>query len=103
MEKGWFKRFENAINASGKTYREISLGANLRAGYLHDVITKQQDPSVSRFLAICRSAAISPMSILLGVERTPELDELEVVFSRMSAEQQEKFLDLLESMSPERV
>jgi hypothetical protein len=100
MKDAWFKRFVSAIDACGKSYREISLAAKLRPGYLHDVITKNQDPSVTRFMAICQAAGISPLYVLLGIERTPDLDELETIFSQMDEAQREAFLSLLDKMVP---
>ena len=87
MKEAWFQRFTDAIEASGFSKREISLKAGMRPGYLHDVIKKSQDPGVTKFLSICKVANISPTYVLYGVKRTPELDELEILFSRMTEDQ----------------
>lgn len=102
MNKDWFDRFECAIRASGRSLRDISLAAEARPGYLHDVFKKQQDPGVTRFLAICDAAGVSPIEILTGVKSSPKVEKIEKLFSALTDDQQEAFLDLFEKLHNQR-
>lgn len=98
MKKDWFKRFEAAIRNSGRSLRDISLAADARPGYLHDVFKKEQDPGVTRFLAVCDAAGVSPIEILTGVQSSPKIEKIEKLFSALSPDQQNAFLELFEKL-----
>lgn len=87
-----------AIRASGRSLRDISLAAEARPGYLHDVLKKRQDPGVTRFLAICDAADISPIAILTGVESNKKTEKIEKLFSALPDTEQDAFLDLFERL-----
>jgi DNA-binding phage protein len=98
MDSDWFQRLENAIRASGKPLRAVSLEAGLAETYVFQMLRHKKQPSVDKFLAICAAVNVSPIEILTGVRRDREIDQIEAMFAQMPEKQRQAFLAMLESM-----
>jgi len=72
----WRSRLEAAIERDGRSLREISLGAKVSHGYLHGILRDDKEPTLDRFFKICRELRVSPAYVLLGVELSPETEEV---------------------------
>lgn len=64
----WFKRLVDAIDEHPDSHRAISLRAGFSDTYLHQMITYEKHPSVSRFIAICAAIGKDPVEILKGAK-----------------------------------
>lgn len=72
----WKQRLADAIEKSGRSKREISLSANMGAGYVHSILAEGKDPTVDNLLKICEALNVSVTSILYGFEISPETEEI---------------------------
>lgn len=75
-DDSWRIRLEEAIRKDGRTMREISLGAGLSHGYVHGILRDGKEPTLDRFLRICKEVRISAAYALLGVNVTPETEQI---------------------------
>ena len=72
----WRARLQAVVDADGRSLRDISLAAGLSHGYLHGILRDDKEPTLDRFMMICREMGVSPASILLGVDVSPEAVEI---------------------------
>lgn len=70
-DDGWRERLKDALKASGKSMREVSLAAGAGAGYLHGVLEVGKDPTVEKLLAVCQAIPVSALYVLYGVNAQP--------------------------------
>lgn len=66
----------SAIQADGRSLREISLAAGVSHGYLHGIIRDGKEPTLDRFIKICRALRVSSAYILLGADISPDTEEI---------------------------
>jgi transcriptional regulator with XRE-family HTH domain len=85
-EMQWRKRLAFAVEASGKSKREISLAAGLGAGYVHSILSEGKDPTIERFLKVCAATGVSLTHVIYGFNVSPEDEE----FLRLIAEAPER-------------
>ncbi|WP_097071600.1 helix-turn-helix domain-containing protein [Rhodobacter maris] len=79
-EEPWRTRLREAIEASGKSQRAISLESGCGAGYLNAVFKEGKDPTVNKLLAICAAIPVSATWVLYGANVTDEdLELLEIM------------------------
>lgn len=76
MDSSWRNRLGEAIRKSGRSERNISLGAGLGPGYLNGILRDGKDPSVSRLAAVCREIGVPLTYILIGVEIDQEAEKI---------------------------
>ncbi|CCM77100.1 helix-turn-helix domain-containing protein [Rhizobium mesoamericanum] len=72
----WRARLEDAIEKSGKSKREISLGAGKGPGYVHSILKEGKDPTIDNLIAICRVLDVTLTQVLYGVQMSPETQEI---------------------------
>lgn len=75
-ESDWRSRLEDAIKASGRSKREISLAAGKGPGYVHSILSEGKDPTIDNLIAICLALNVSLTKILYGFEISPETEEI---------------------------
>lgn len=78
MNIGWRDRLRDAVKASGKSPRAISLEAGRAHGYVHS-LTKpgaDLDPTITSLNSVCRVINVSLAEILYGAPVSPEGEEL---------------------------
>lgn len=75
-DDAWRKRLEEVIERDGRSLRDISLAAGLSHGYLHGILRDDKEPTLDRFLRICKELNISVAYALLGAQLSAESEEL---------------------------
>lgn len=95
MADAWRDRLAAAIEASGKSQREISLAAGVGPGYVNSIFNDGKEPSVDRLMRVCRSLNVSIYYILGGFDITPETEEFLRLLVRADPEIQKSVLTLL--------
>lgn len=97
MDEAWRDRLAKAVEASGKSMREVSLAAGKGPGYLHSLIAEGKDPTVSNLMKVCEQIGVSLWAILYGAEMTAEDEELLRLYQGSSEKERESLLQLLRS------
>lgn len=72
----WRGRLEAAIEKDGRSLRDISLAAKLSHGYLHGILRDNKEPTLDRFIRICKELKISLSYALLGVDVSAETEAI---------------------------
>lgn len=71
-DSGWRQRLADAIAASGKSMRAVSLASGHAAGYVHGLMGEGKSPAIEDFLAVCDAVPVSPIYVMYGIEVEPE-------------------------------
>jgi transcriptional regulator with XRE-family HTH domain len=95
-DEEWRRRLADAVKASGRSKRKISLAAGLGHGYVHSVLAEEKDPSVMNLVKICDELNVSLSFILFGYDIQPEAEEFLRRFQSASPKTRRALLDLLE-------
>lgn len=72
----WRDRLLEAIKASGRSQRSLSLAANLGAGAVNSWFTEGKEPSVANFIAVAQELNVSVSWLLYGINISRETEEL---------------------------
>lgn len=72
MDATWRDRLSDAIAASGKSRRAVSLGAGLAASYVHGVLVEGKEPTIGNLAAICDAVPVSLAYVLYGHQISDE-------------------------------
>lgn len=75
-DSDWKTRLQKAIDASGRSAREVSLKSGKGPGYIHSVLKEGKDPTVDSLVAVCATLNVSVSYILLGVEMSKESEAI---------------------------
>ena len=73
---GWKARLAAGIKKNGKSKREVSLAAGMGPGYVHSILKEGKDPTIDHLIKICAAAELSLYYVLIGVEASPETEEI---------------------------
>jgi transcriptional regulator with XRE-family HTH domain len=84
--ESWRIRLDEAVKASGRSRRSVSMGAGRGSNYLDSVLREGKDPTVDSLIRICQELGVTTAYILHGVDISPNALKL---------------VDLLESADPE--
>lgn len=94
----WRGRLKQALDASGKSGRSVSIAAGAGAGYVHSILVEGKDPTIERLMAVCQQIPVSLPWVLYGVEVTPE--DLELLSTmKESPEARDAVITLLRARS----
>lgn len=93
----WRDRLTFAIEASGRSKRDISISAGLGAGYIHSVLTDGKEPTIDRFLRICDTLGVSLTHIIYGFNVTAEDEEFLRLIAAAPLQERAALLSLLRS------
>ena len=99
MERHWRERLEQALEASHKSKRSVSLAARCGAGYLHDVLSEGKEPTIDRLMRIADVLGVSLSWILYGIELKKPEEELLRAYALLSERQKQAVLELTRSMA----
>ena len=72
IDDRWRDRLREAIEMTGKSYREVSLAAGKGHGYVHSIIEGGKDPTIANLSRVCDEVPVSLYRILLGADMQPE-------------------------------
>lgn len=75
-EIGWRARLDEAIKASGKSRRSVSLEAGKGPGYVHSIMAEGKDPTIDSLVNVCRAANVSLSYVLYGLEISRQTEEV---------------------------
>lgn len=100
IETTWLDRLIEAVDASGRSMRDISLGAGFGHAYLREVIELGKEPRLGSLLAICAELNISVHWVLTGLPVSDEAERLVHLMAHLSPERQEEILHFLERILP---
>lgn len=77
--------------------RSISLAAGRSAGYVHGILKKGKDPTVTHLIDICEVIGVSVAMILNGIDLSPENDAIFREWSRLPKEQRDAISQVVKS------
>lgn len=72
----WRARLQSALNASGKSAREVSIAAGRGPGYVHSLLKEGKDPTIDNLIAICEVLNISVSQLIYGFALSRETEEI---------------------------
>ncbi|OMP69950.1 transcriptional regulator [Agrobacterium tumefaciens] len=72
----WRARLQDALEASGKSAREVSLAAGKGPGYVHSILKEGKEPTVDNLIAICSVLNVSLSQVIYGIEMSAETAEI---------------------------
>ncbi|MGN7710788.1 helix-turn-helix domain-containing protein [Agrobacterium radiobacter] len=72
----WRARLQDALEASGKSAREVSLAAGKGPGYVHSILKEGKEPTVDNLISICEVLNVSLSQIIYGIEMSAETAEI---------------------------
>jgi len=75
-DSSWRQRLEAAVLKDDRSLRDISLAAGLSHGYLHGILRDEKEPTLDRFTKICQELGVSLSYALMGIEITPEVEQI---------------------------
>lgn len=96
-DDSWRTRLEEVLEKDKRSMREVSIAAGLSPGYLHGILRDDKEPTLDRFIKICRELNVSLAYMLMGLNITAATEDLIV---RM--ENNEERLETLLSLFPEK-
>ena len=96
-EVGWRARLQAALDKDGRSMRDVSLAAKLSAGYVHGILRDGKEPTLDRFIRICRALNVSATYVLLGAQVSPEAEQI-VRLLEDRPEQRDAILALLSKL-----
>lgn len=94
-DEAWRERLAAALEASGKSKREVSLAAGLGPGYLHSILAEKKDPKIQNLMGICDQIGVTLSFILYGYDLTPENEEFVRLLGRTTPGEREALLKIL--------
>lgn len=92
---GWRTRLQAAVDASGRSMRDVSLAAGVGANYLHGILRDGKEPTIDRLVAICEQLGVSLVQIVYGAAMTAEAEELLKLYASLEPKRQKDLLRLL--------
>lgn len=75
-DDAWRQRLADALTATGKSKREVSLAAGMGPGYLHSLLSEGKDPTVQNLIKVCEALGVSLSFILYGLDLTAQNEEI---------------------------
>jgi transcriptional regulator with XRE-family HTH domain len=94
MTDRWRNRLKEALKASGKSMREVSMDAGCGPGYLHDVLAVGKEPTIDRLMRIANVLNVSLSWLLYGFDLGKKDEELLTLFASLTERQRQAILDL---------
>ena len=95
LDPEWKDRLAAAIEASGKSQREISLGAGMAPGYVNSIFKEDKDPSITNLVAVCDQIGAALSFIVFGFDVTAEDEELLRLFQAATPKERAGLLEML--------
>lgn len=80
----WRERLREAVDASGRSMRNISLKAGLSEGYVHSILGEGNDAKIANLIKICDELGVSITQIMYGFEMTADAAEMLRVYANLS-------------------
>lgn len=101
MNEDWKARLLSAIDASGRSDREVSKAAKLGVNAVNELRTTGKQPSVERVLRIAEAVGVSRSFLFLGREASMEEEEYLRLLANATPDERKSVAILLQRKSPE--
>ncbi len=95
IDEGWRSRLLAAVQASGKSQREISLAAGLGAGYVNSLFKERKDPTIQNLVSVCDAVGVSLSFVLYGYQMSAETEQILHLLQKASPGERDALLRLL--------
>lgn len=94
--QGWRKRLDDAVKASGRSRRAVSLAAGLAPNYLHTLLgAPQKEPTIGNLQRVCQTLNVALGWIIQGISLDPQTEELLRLAADLTPEQRGHLLEFL--------
>lgn len=94
----WKIRLGNALKERDMSAREVSLAAQLNAGYVHSILKTDRDPSIDHLRKVCKALGVSLSYVLFGIDLEGDQEETLNLLMSAPAEAREGILKILRGM-----
>jgi transcriptional regulator with XRE-family HTH domain len=91
----WRERLRTLVSASGRSMRDVSLGAGLSAGWLFSVLQGKTDPTMRSVILVMQELDTPIVSLFEAADKTQERRRLQHIASTLTPDQ----LRLLEGLA----
>lgn len=95
IDDAWRERLKIALEASGRSMRDVSIKAGKGKGYLHSILGEMKDPTIDYLIAVCNELGVSVSYILYGLDVTGEQEEILRLLREASPAAREGILQIL--------
>lgn len=95
MSEEWRKRLLAAIDATGRSDRQISLAARLGVNAVNELRTTPKTPSVDKVIKIADAVGVSLSYVFLGLETTQETEQFLKLLASAPASKRQAVQELL--------
>lgn len=100
MTDGWFRRLLEAIDADGKSKRQLSLDAGLGPNFVSQMITSGKEPGIQKVQAILSCIGESTaVYVMTGIKIDSDGLEMLRGYTSLSPADQKNFKSLLRSLA----
>jgi transcriptional regulator with XRE-family HTH domain len=97
----WRERLQAAVDASGRSMREISMSSGMSENYLRTILANDREPGIDNLIAICQTLGVSSGYIILGYEVSGEAEALLRDFIKLSPRQRRAIMETAKSFKEE--
>src|SRR5690606_31299131 len=101
-DKAWRERLKQAVKRDGRSYRAISMAANLHETAVWELLNPKKEPGIDKVVAVATEIGVTVGWIFDGIELSPESERLLKAWGRMSKDEREAFLEFVESQKKRR-
>ncbi|HEY8595755.1 MAG TPA: helix-turn-helix domain-containing protein [Devosiaceae bacterium] len=95
MKGLWRERLIDAIKRSGKSWRSISIAANLSPNFVTQMIRDGKTPSTDNLVSLASALGISMTFLFTGSYLSAEDEEVLRLYSLLPAEEREHLFGML--------
>jgi transcriptional regulator with XRE-family HTH domain len=99
MADQWRDRLKQALDASGKSMRAVSLEIGCSTSYLFQVISHGKEPTIDRIMRLADALGVSLPWLLYGYEMSHQEEQLLRAVSQLSPKQRQSFLELASTLT----
>ena len=96
--KGWRDRLREALKASGKSHRQVSLDAGFSHGYVNGLLRSEKDPGFANVCKVAAAAGVSLSYIAFGADVDMESEQILAALTRLSEKDRNAILTLAQSV-----
>jgi transcriptional regulator with XRE-family HTH domain len=95
LDEGVRTRLRDAIEASGRSMRNISTACGFGPSYLSGILNEGKEPSYSRLMRVCKELQVSHAYIFYGARVTPTQEKIAQMLGPMSDEEVDALIAFL--------
>lgn len=100
MTTDWKERLKEAIDASGRSMRNISSALKMGPNGVSEIFSSNKEPSVTKVLRIIDELGASRSEIIAGVPLSKDVEDLIRLLNGLNPEQLRLALEVVRQMQP---